>query len=58
MKIGDKIILKPEWMDEGDENADFQVAELRGDRTLVIHANSPLPIKPTFIIQNYMIENI
>ena len=58
MKTGQKIILKPEWSDKGDENADFRVLEDNGDRYLVIDNNSSLEIKPTFVIHDYMIDKV
>ena len=57
MKQGDHIKLKPEWMDKGDDLADFVVVEvLSTERLLITDNNSPLHIKPTQVIQSYMVE--
>ena len=53
-----QIILKPEWMDKGDEAACFIILEDNAGRYLVEDANSDLAIKPTQIIPDYMINQI
>jgi len=58
METHRKIILKPRWMDKGDEDADFRIVEDNGDRFLVVDNNSPLEIKPTFVVYDYMVEEI
>ena len=57
MNIGDKVVLKPEWMDKGDEHADFRITELLGtERLRMVDNNSTLFIKPTFVINTNMTE--
>lgn len=59
IKKGDKINLKPEWMDDGDENITFIAAEdHNGGETLYISdANCKMAITPRHMIRNYMIES-
>ena len=53
---GDKINFKPEWQDEGDENHDFRVIEVLGEERLrIVDNSSEMVIKPTSIIQQYMV---
>ena len=54
--INDKINFKPEWQDEGDEDHDFRVIEVLGkERLRIVDNSSKMIIKPTSIIQQYMV---
>ena len=52
---GDKITIKPEWRDPGDENRDFRVVEDRGTHAIISH-DAGLPINPQQSVSKDMIE--
>ena len=52
---GDKIMIKPEWRDPGDENRDFRVVEDRGTHVIISH-DAGLPINPQQSVSKDMIE--
>ena len=59
IKKGDRVNLKPEFMDAGDENIVFvAVEDSDGDRVKVEASNVDLKIKPTCIIKLNMIKSI
>tara|TARA_R110000772_G_scaffold31800_1_gene78181 strand:- start:200 stop:373 length:174 start_codon:yes stop_codon:yes gene_type:complete len=55
MKTGDKVMIKPEWQDKGDDSITFTVVEVKGDR-LLIKAELGLPINPTSTVLINMVE--
>jgi len=57
IKTGDTITLKPEWMDEGDENIHFVASEdYDGYGRLYIHdADCTMHITPEHLIRVEMI---
>ncbi len=57
LKKGDRIYLKPEWMDEGDEGVIFEASEDHngGPGIYIAERNSKMFIRPTGLKLNSMI---
>ena len=56
IKAGDLVRLKPEWMDEADENIVLIALQDEHDGMVEVEAQIDLPFKPTQIIETHMIE--
>ena len=54
--VGDKVKIKPEWQDNGDDLIEFVVVEEPIDGRLTIEAQIGLCINPTYRIELLMLE--
>jgi len=55
-KAGDKIEIKPEFQDDGDEKFEIVVVEDRGDRVLAEWQIGNMAVKPTENVPKHMIQ--
>ena len=52
---GDRVSIKPQWRDPGDESREFRIIEDRGNNA-IIENNAGLPINPQQNVRKDMIE--
>ena len=59
IKQGDRVYIKPEWQDAGDESIEFIAVEIldsQENKILVSDRNSTMYIVPTFLLTGKMID--
>ena len=57
IKKGQRVVLKPEWMDEGDEACEFiAINDMEKGRVDVSDANNKMAITPIHLIQDFMVK--
>ena len=59
IKQGDRVYIKPEWQDAGDESIEFIAVEILDSqeiKILVSDRNSSMYIVPTFLLTGKMID--
>ena len=56
IKVGQRVFFKPEWMDEGDEDATFICVEVFDESRILIEMKMGWRFNPTQSVMTYMIE--
>lgn len=57
IRKGDRVTIRPQWRDPGDETRVFIAMEDEsGGRVEIIDASSSMTIKPTQIVETRMLE--
>ena len=56
---GQRVVLKPEWMDEGDDTCEFiAINDMEKGRVDVSDANNTMAITPIHMIHDFMIKEL
>ena len=57
IKSGDKVKIKPEWQDDGDDNIEFiAIADQGGDRVLIGALGVLMNFTPTQVVPVSMLD--
>lgn len=59
IRKGDKIRIRPEWMDKGDDEFEWTAIDDEEKGRVTIRCEIPnMNIKPTSVVHVYMIEKV